>query len=360
MGPSGAIRYFEPPSLRGPAHGTIVSRRLITFLLSLSAVLLSSACAPPMAQGDANALIVAADPALWADVEPRFRDAMAPTIQAVTNERPFRITHQDPMEPDGWSSLRRFRQVLVLGSAGDPWVDEVLAALEEDDVPTPADIVQTHDVWASGQLVSLLLLPRTGQADAVASLVDELHDLLDSQFRQYARDRMFVSGENAALADSLARTAGFSLRLPAVYRYLVRDSVYRFRNDNPSPSELIRQLGLTWTSPIPDELPTRSDLANWRRSFTEAYYIDPQRLDTAIVSYGPVAVGDLRGVEYQSAWASLPGAWPAGGPFIARALPCPEQDRLYLMDAWLYAPNRDKYEYMIQLQTILDSFRCVS
>jgi hypothetical protein len=31
---------------------------------------------------------------------------------------------------------------------------------------------------------------------------------------------------------------------------------------------------------------------------------------------------------------------------------------MYLLDAWLYAPGKQKYEYMIQLQTILDTFRC--
>jgi hypothetical protein len=31
---------------------------------------------------------------------------------------------------------------------------------------------------------------------------------------------------------------------------------------------------------------------------------------------------------------------------------------VYLLDAWLYAPGRPKHEFMIQLSTILDTFRC--
>jgi hypothetical protein len=34
-------------------------------------------------------------------------------------------------------------------------------------------------------------------------------------------------------------------------------------------------------------------------------------------------------------------------------------ERTYLVDGWLYAPGSPKYEYMIQLGTILDSFECV-
>jgi hypothetical protein len=39
-------------------------------------------------------------------------------------------------------------------------------------------------------------------------------------------------------------------------------------------------------------------------------------------------------------------------------VPCPAQDRLYLLDAWLYAPGKEKYQYMIQLETLLGTFEC--
>jgi hypothetical protein len=327
---------------------------LLTALLALSA----SGCELPLAHGDANALIVAADPTLWAEVEGLFRDALEPTIQTVRDERPFRITYQDPSDGQGWGNLRRFRQVLILGDASMPWVQEVLEARDRGGAVSPPEILQVQNVWARGQLVSLLLLPESGQAQAVASLAPELHDVLHNQFRQYAVQRMFVSGENTALSDSLAANVGFSISLPQVYQHSSRDSVFRFRNDNPSPAELIREIGVTWSSPIPDSLPTDAELADWRTAFSQAYYNDAQLLDTAVASFASVEVGGLDGVEYQSAWVSPPDAWPAGGPFITRVLRCPAQDRLYYLDAWLYAPNRDKYEYMIQLQTILDSFRC--
>jgi hypothetical protein len=143
-----------------------------------------------------------------------------------------------------------------------------------------------------------------------------------------------------------------------VYRYAVRDSVFRFRNDNPSPTERLREVAVTWVSPLPDEDPTREELKQWRVDFASEYYVDPQDLDTRIVSYREIEVNGASGVELQSAWVNPPDRWVAGGPFITRALRCPEQDRLYLMDAWLYAPGQDKYEFMIQLETILNSFRC--
>ena len=61
----------------------------------------------------------------------------------------------------------------------------------------------------------------------------------------------------------------------------------------------------------------------------------------------------------QATWRNPPGSgWPAGGPFITYGITCANQDRTYFVDAWLYAPGREKYEYMIQLETILGTFRC--
>jgi len=328
-------------------------------LFALAALFVSLAgCDLPRAHGDANAIIVAADPELWDQVSEVFLAEMEPTIQVVTNERPFRISHHDPVDASGWGPLRRFRQVLVIGDAAYPQVAEVLAKLRPEQIPSPPAFLQVDNVWARGQRVSVFLLGSGDPVAQVAGLAPEVQRVLDEQYRQYALTRMYVSGVNQPLIDSLRTNVGFTLDLPAVYRYIVRDSVFRFRNDNPSPAELIREVGVTWISPIPEEDPDQAALESWRVAFAAEYYNDAQDLFTELTSFRPVTVQGASGVEFQSAWVSPPDAWPAGGPFILRAIRCPSQNRLYLIDAWLYAPNREKYEYMIQLQTILDSFRC--
>jgi hypothetical protein len=333
-------------------------RRILLAFASASLLLVvAAACEQPRAHGDANAVIVAADFDLWNQVEADFRERMEPTIQTVRAEHPFRITHLDPDEDQGWGQLRRFRQVAVMGSAGTRWVDEALERVNGPAPSAPA-MVTARNVWARGQQVWIMLLPEDDPAGAVGELAGVVHERMDEEYRAWVRSRMYVSGRDSVLADSLAQNVGFALTLPEVYRYYAEDSVFRFRNDNPSPRELIREIVVTWWEPAPEEDPTREELEEWRLRLTREHYVDPQDLDTTVVSYGPVAVNGAQGVEYQSAWVSLPDAWPAGGPFITRALRCPDQDRMYVMDAWVYAPNRDKYEYVIQLQTILDTFRC--
>jgi hypothetical protein len=332
--------------------------RLFALFALLGVLLPLSACDLPRAWGDANAIIVGASPELWTEVEEVLLEALEPTIQTVREEHPFRVTHQDPREGEYWGNLRRFRQVLVVGDRDDFWVAEALDAHRDGAMAEAPHMLQVRDVWARGQLVTVLLLPDEDRPGAVRELAAPLHEVLDQQYRDWARGRMFVSGRNTHLADSLLTHVGFSVTLPQVYRYAVRDSVFRFRNDNPSPTERLREVAVTWVSPLPDEDPTREELKQWRVDFASEYYVDPQDLDTRIVSYREIEVNGVSGVELQSAWVNPPDRWVAGGPFITRALRCPEQDRLYLMDAWLYAPGQDKYEFMIQLETILNSFRC--
>lgn len=332
--------------------------RLLAGLLGGSLLLLS-ACDQPRAHGDEHAIIVGAEPALWDLVEDDLEDAVAPTIQMVRTERAFRVTFQDPHAASEWGTLRRFRNMLVLGSEGDPWIDEVLAARPRGAAPvSPPALVRVPNVWARGQTVTAVVLPSSTDAEGVRGVLPELSGILDEEYRAFVRTRMFVSGRDTILADSLATHVGFRLLLPNVYRHSVQDSVFRFRNDNPSPAELIREIGVTWTSPLPEELPDAAWMLDWRTRFATENYQDAQEPDTTLTSFRSVEVGGAPGVEFQAAWVSPPDAWPAGGPFLARAVACAEQDRLYLLDAWLYAPARASYEYLIQLQTILDSFAC--
>ncbi len=336
----------------------LFSRAPLTALVFVIAPLLFAGCEKPRAQGDANAVMVVADESFWYSIEDVFRDQLEPTILTVRRERPFRISSIDPeLDRSAWGRVQRLTQIVAIGTSDDPWIQDALPRVDGP-TPTPPALASATDVWARGQKVWIMLLDQGHGPDEVLELAGAIQEELDLRFREWAIRRMFVSGRDTIRADTLERTLGFSVLLPQVYRNYPDEPVYRFRNDNPSPQELIRELAVTWVEPLPEEFPTREELMEWRLRLTEDYYNDPQVFDTTVMAFREIEVAGLRGVELQSAWASPPDAWPAGGPFIARALACPPQNRLYLMDAWVYAPARDKYEYMIQLETILNSFRC--
>ena len=309
----------------------------------------------PRAWGEVNSVIVAASEEQWAAISEMVESALEARFLTVRDEKTFRVTHQVP-EGREWDLLRRFRQLLLVGTPESPWMLEALALTDREGF-NPPEILQVGDVWARGQNVTILLLPSEG-ADGAEELMDPLHELLDGQYRQWVRSQQFQSGIDSLLADTLWNEVGFTMLLPEVYHRRTVDSVYIFRNHNPNPTELIRQIAVTWRSPIPEEL-SQEELLAWRTSLTDRYYIYPQVIGMDLAQTRRLQMGDVILEEFRAVWANPPeDAFPAGGPLIVWSIPCPAQNRHYLIDAWLYAPGKDKYRYVLQLENILNTFRC--
>jgi hypothetical protein len=304
--------------------------------------------------GDVTSIIAVMGPGVWEDVGEEVYDALEPTIRTVTDERTFTVTWQDPNAPE-WDNLKRFRQLLLVGTRDEPWIQDAVNKVAGG-VSGPG-VYHAYDIWARGQQATIIIAAAGQEAAAVRANLEEINAALDTQFREYARTRMYLSGRDSSLADTLTRTAGFRVLLPRVYRWTAQDSIYSFRNDNPDPAELIRQVTVTWRSPIPTTF-AREDILDWR-AHVAATFSEPQDVDLSQADTTSFVYEGRPAFQVQALWKNPPDLdWPAAGPFITRAVVCPPQDRLYLLDAWLYAPGKEKYEYMIQLQTILDSFRC--
>ena len=333
-------------------------RKRLTVVLLASALPLASCGLHGPAFGDANSIIVGALTSVWNEIEDSLFLSLEPSITTtVASEEIFQITHHDPTD-SMWVNLRRFRQLLIVGKATDSWIRTALDAAESE--PSPGEIVRVADVWARGQMVTVVVLPESGDTDVLLALLPELRDSYLESYRAWALRRMFASGLDTALVDTLFRTAGFSLRLPNVYRWNREGSAFIFRNDNPDPSQLIRQFTVTWTDEPTADL-TSAEMVSWRDELAESLYDPGQISNTELLSTRRLLIASRESRRVQAVWTNAPEAdWPAAGNFIVQSVRCPEQDRLYLIDAWLYAPGRDKYEYLLQLETVLDSFRCAA
>ena len=333
-------------------------RKRLTAVLLASALPLSACGLHGPAFGDANSIIVGALTSVWNEIEDSLLLSLEPSITTtVESEEIFQITHHDPTD-SMWVNLRRFRQLLLVGKATDSWIRTALDAAESE--PSPGEVVRATDVWARGQVVTIVVLPESGATDVLLGLLPELRDTYLESYRAWALRRMFVSGLDTALVDTLIRTAGFSLRLPNVYEWDRQGSIFTFRNDNPDPSQLIRQFTVTWRDEPTGDL-TPADLVAWRDGLAESVYDPRQISDTELLSTRRLLIASRESRRVQAVWTNAPEAdWPAAGNFIVQSVHCPEQGRLYLIDAWLYAPGRDKFEYLFQLETVLDSFRCAS
>jgi hypothetical protein len=331
--------------------------RLERILIPVAALAVAASCADTTrpAMGDEYSVIVVSDPALWAEVEDTVLTALQPRIFAVRDEPTFVVSHADPANVH-WRDLRRFRQIVALGQPEDPWVADPLRRAGA--APDGPAIVEARDVWARNQRVTALVLPEEDGVAAVEARVDSIATILDRRYRQWARERMFLSGLDAGLVDQLRDEAGFSLEMPNVYRWRqVGDSSYLFINDQPHADQLVRSLLVTWRSGTEGQPDVPATL-DWRDAVADRYYEWGQTTERDRLEERVLAAPADGGLEVRGVWVGTIEGYPQAGPFITWSLDCDAQNRRYLLDAWLYAPARAKYQYMIQLETLLSSFRC--
>ena len=320
---------------------------------------LALGCSDPSAMGEASSLILFSDDALFREVEDATYEALEPTIFTVRDEKQYEVTSVEDDDP-AIPTLRQFVNVLVFGTGSDPMLQEVAEAggVQLSDMMAPR-VFQATDVWARGQTVTGVLLREGREVESWLESLPSVLAAVDQRYRAWVRRRMFVTTPDTALAADLARRFGFRIIVPRLYDRVARgldggDSLVILRNDNPDPSQLIRSI-LVHPRAKPDSL-TSADAIAWREGIDGVQYNVAQgiRLDNSSVT--SFSVGGAPALEVTGAWFDEVGNFPAGGPFMIWVVDCPS--RAYYIDAWLYAPNAPKYEYMLQLQEILGSFEC--
>jgi hypothetical protein len=324
----------------------------VTLLLAFVALL---ACnGSRQAMGTVNSVIVITTDSLWAVIGDSVYAALEPRVFTVRDERTFEITHVSPQDPM-WTELRRFRQVLAIGTPEDGWVTPALRRV--DGAPPVPGVAQARDVWGRNQLVTTLLVPPGAGPDVALAQVRTAAAVIDSAFRAHALQRMYTSGRDDELRDSLLAHEGFGILLPTVYRQLTRDhGVHLFQNSTTIGGDLVRSVLVTWRDGLHDA--TAAAALAWRDSVAVAEYRPPQETQHERTEARAITVAGAPAAEVQGIWDGTDPGWPMSGPFVTRVIQCPAQNRTYLVDGWLYSPGRPKYEYMIQLETILNTFEC--
>ncbi len=345
-----------------PMHPSQFLTRVATPFLCVSCLTVSvSGCDIPAAVGEPNSLIVLAEESISSQVEAETREVLEPTTFTSREEKKYEMSLVDPAHPRV-SDLRIFRNVVVLAAAGDSLLERVESAVGEP--LEPGRVYQAENVWARGQTVTAAALHPGSEVESWLATLPSVLDAVDTSYRAMVLRRMYATPPDTSLAADLGQRFGFALDVPVVYDRIARpvedagtDSLVILRNDNPDPSELIRSVLVTWRPSEETDL-TREYALEWRAAIDGVHYNVAQAIVDTNSSLTEFVWHGSQALEVTGVWQDERGTFPAGGPFIVWLVGCGA--RTYFIDAWLYAPNQPKYEYMLQLHHILDSFRCVA
>lgn len=338
--------------------------RPLTLPLLAGLLVVTAACGgadgrPPAMLAEYNVLVVTPE-ALWASIEEPLGDSLLVRPFGQPAENPFRLTHRAP-ESVGSFDLRRHRMIVLLGTGAE--VGGVMGDAVTPWAATPLSLATHRDLWGEGQAVTVAVLPDEAvDPAALAPLLGQIAGFLHAGLADWTVLRAFSTGTHPT-ADSLASAWGFAIDIPSIYRVQPRSDSLLLAATRPNDVDpLIRSVLVAWR-PLDDaaaaQPPTPAEALDWRDAVVPRAYEWSQT-----TRRDPIEVTQIGGPESQTAlqvrafWSAVVDGGPRGGPAVLRVVDCPSEGRRYLLDSWLYAPNRSKHRTLLELEAVLDSFRC--
>jgi hypothetical protein len=305
----------------------------------------------PSVDGPLHEVVVVAAPERWVEFERRTRRALEQRVSGVRDERVFALVHQEPYA-EGWEERSRAPLLLVLGEPQDAWMEEALA--KAGPAPGEPGPRRAPDVWAQGQVVNLLVLSEAPTDRELGRQLATVYAQLHADFRSMVRARLYAAGANTELADTLWEREGFGILVPDSYTLRRADSIFLFSPDSAAAVE--QRIAVTWTSPAPSlEL---DEVLAWRARTAREHYGAPQQVGARVTAERLSRAGYVA-LEIRGQWTRpAESGERQEGSLLTRVAVCEGQNRAYLLDSWLHTPEPATYEYVVQLETILDTFRC--
>ncbi len=263
------------------------------------------------------------------------------------------------------SARRELRLYVILADlrdASDPVTQFVVEAVGEERVRAAREdpsggITVSRDRWARDQ--TLIYIYAEGQ-DALGELIARSFPTVRKRITEAdvpkLRATTYQSDRDEALEDTVFNRLGLKLELPGDTELAeVKDSVVWLRRDL---GLVVQNLLLTRVPYTDAEQITAAEAVALRnrmgrkivRSQTAGSYMTTNDRDLPVLT---------EAVEIDGAYAfEARGVWEMtddfmGGPFFTYLIPEPGGNRLWVIDAFVYAPGKEKRNYMQQLETIV-------
>ena len=257
---------------------------------------------------------------------------------------------------ESYADVSFYRTRKILFAVGTP-EDEPLRALlrqaggEPVHTAFPGLWIVTEP-FSAGQI----LLVYSGEGAVLLSQLQEEEDAFVERVEEAActllHTNLFRAGATAGARRAMVERWGWGVRLASDWvvddRY-AEESFVRIWRDAP-----VCQMFVSWEEGRVDRTPQE-----WlaRRSLlVDRFYEGDQVVEgRSVASHGKMP-GAPDGVRLEGLWEN--DRYVIGGPFESWSFWCAEDDRTYLVDLCVYAPDRDKRPLMRTLEAVAQSFQC--
>lgn len=310
--------------------------------------------------GPYDEITLVADPA---DYELFKTELSAVFEKEVETPLPEKIFVINQVTPEEFTKLRRRRNIVLvstLESQGET-IELIKGMLPASEVPKVEQgqsfFFQKKDPWAYNQMLLVLVANNTETLkQKLLSSNDQLFNIFDERLTRLVKSEVFGEGEQKILAKNLQEKYGWSIRIQHDYQIFEEDEQNNYvllLRDYPK-----RWICVAWYDTNDPSLMTNEWCINFRNeifSYMKGKEIIDEkhtRVDT-VEFYGKYALNlvGLYGGEDEDGWPKV-----YGGPFRSYFVYVEEDNRIYMVDYAIFAPDRDKKTYLRQLDIIANTF----
>mgnify|MGYP000598558685 CR=1 FL=1 len=325
-------------------RSTIRNLRLAAGVVLAAAAVLTAACTGRVSRSLGLLREVSVVTGYQDEVEPLLRRILQREIRTPQPEPEFRLRFGGT---DRFAALSRMRLVLVVGTAKDSLIRQILGPRADSLPDGEFGLFRFPNAWAANQWVVVFVAKdRMLLSDGLERYTARIHATLTGVVFDQMTQATYLLGVNRELTDSIGQL-GFTIDVPRKWLLRQEHSAERFIYMFGHAPD--RSVFVYWQDSVGALSPER--VIELRDGLTGRFYNGDSVDRTAVVldtfEFAGVPALRIRGV-----WQNRREV--IGGPFVSYAFNL--QGRFFLLDGLVYAPGEKKLDRLFQVEAILRTF----
>ncbi len=330
-------------------------------LIVLSLMFFTGCEQKSLSRGTTRNIAVVVDSVLWQDIEVQVKSTLSPERFTPQPEYIFALNQ---MSPNEFTRLERYAQILFIGTLD---MEGETKNLLDQMMPSKSEarkLVQNNEryffqydePWARDQILGILV--GKDKATLIENLKQDdnlIFNTYDEHANYRVKKQLYFREPQEKLVQQLMDNHGWTVDVPLEWFIAMENDQDRFvwiRRMRPQ-----REFFVYW-EPVDDPsvlskewmLETRARLAKKYYSGDEVYQDDNIKVREEVVNFL-----DRYAIKLEGIWQN--DSLVAGGPFRSYGFYNESDQRLYLIDGSVYAPDERKWPYLRHLDIVAHTFR---